>query len=357
MPQSDPSRTEDATPKRIKKAREEGQVPRSQEGGKTASVLMGLIVMHLYIGFLADDMLELFNWAFSQPFTISITPDNVYSMFVFIAQRIAVMVLPVILPIGFLVYIITRLQVGPLWSTKVFQPKLGKLFNIVGGLKRMVGSLQTVVNLGKSIIIATCVAVACYKVIMHEMPNFVPLFDASPFGIATYILEASSRLVLYALLPMIILTIADIFYQRWEYFEGLKMTKDEVKDERRQAEGDPKVKAQQRQKMMEMMAQRMLQDVPRADVVITNPTHIAIAIKYDPLEAPAPLILAKGADHMAEKIKEVARENGVPIRENKPLARALYKMVEVGDLIPEELYQAVATILAQLFKFRSQHGG
>jgi len=126
------------------------------------------------------------------------------------------------------------------------------------------------------------------------------------------------------------------------------MTKHEVKDERRQAEGDPKVKQKQRQKMLETIAKRMMEAVPKADVVITNPTHYAVALQYDPLTAPAPIVVAKGLDHLALRIKDVAREHNVPIHENKPLARALYKQVEVGDMIPEEMYQAVAAILAQI---------
>ena len=132
----------------------------------------------------------------------------------------------------------------------------------------------------------------------------------------------------------------------------MKMTKDEVKDEQKQAEGDPVVKGQQRKKMMETMNKRMLADVPKADVVVTNPTHIAVALSYKAGEAPAPVVLAKGADFMAEKIKEVARENKVPIRENVPLARALYKSTEVGDMIPEELYKAVAAVLASIWKLK-----
>ena len=169
-------------------------------------------------------------------------------------------------------------------------------------------------------------------------------------GLAAYILSAAARMVAYALIPMLLIAVADLIYTRWDYEEQLKMTKEEVKDERKQAEGDPKVKQHQRQKMMAVMAKRMMQKVPEADVVITNPTHIAVALRYDALLAPAPVVLAKGVDFVAEKIKEIARENNVPIRENKPLAQALYKSVEIGDTIPEELFQAVAQILAQLWK-------
>jgi len=159
-------------------------------------------------------------------------------------------------------------------------------------------------------------------------------------------------MVIYALVPMLVLAIADVVYTRWEYEENLKMTKDEVKDERKQAEGDPKIKQQQKMKMLRVMAQRMLTKVPKADVVITNPTHVAVALTYNVKEAPAPVVVAKGLDYLAEKIKEIAREHNVPIREDKPLAQALYKSVEVGQTIPEELYQAVASILAHLHKFK-----
>ncbi len=130
------------------------------------------------------------------------------------------------------------------------------------------------------------------------------------------------------------------------------MTKDEVKDERKNAEGDPVIKNKQKQKMMQVMASRMLQSVPKADVVVTNPTHLAVALRYNAQESPAPIVIAKGADHLAEKIKEIARQNNVPVRENVPLARALYKAVEIGDMIPEELYKAVATLLASIWKLK-----
>jgi flagellar biosynthetic protein FlhB len=165
-------------------------------------------------------------------------------------------------------------------------------------------------------------------------------------------LSTGAQMVIIAMVPMLLIAAADLWYTRWDYEENLKMTKDEVKDERKQMEGDPEIKQQQKSKMLQSMSQRMMQDVPKADVVITNPVHLAVALKYDPMQAPAPMVLAKGANRVAERIKDIARENNIPIRENKPLAQALYKMVEIGDAIPEELYQAVAAILAQLHRFR-----
>ena len=157
------------------------------------------------------------------------------------------------------------------------------------------------------------------------------------------------------MLPLIAIAIFDVWQSRYAYNESLKMTKDEVKDERKQSEGDPVIKNKQKQKMMEVMARRMLADVPKADVVVTNPTHIAVALSYNPSQAPAPVVLAKGVNRLAEKIKEVARENRVPIRENVPLARALYKSVEVGEMIPEDLYKAVAAVLASIWRLKPRN--
>jgi flagellar biosynthetic protein FlhB len=180
----------------------------------------------------------------------------------------------------------------------------------------------------------------------------MPLFYQTTHTFAIFLLSNGYDMVLYTLGPMCVIAVLDVWYARWDYEENMKMTKDEVKDEQKQSIGDPAVKAQQKRKMMEFMQRRMLKDVPKADVVITNPTHIACALRYDPRETPAPQLLAKGVDHLAEKIKEIARENHIPIRENKPLAQALYKSVEIGQTIPEDLYQAVASILAQLDKFK-----
>ena len=188
--------------------------------------------------------------------------------------------------------------------------------------------------------------------IWREHENFLPMYNATAEGVASYMLNMAFTLASYAMLPILAITAFDIWQSRFAYRENMKMTKDEVKDERKNAEGDPIIKSKQRQKMMEVMSKRMLQSVPQADVVVTNPKHIAVALRYNAQEFPAPMVVAKGAEHLAEKIKEIAREHTVPIRENVPLARALYKAVEIGEMIPEELYKAVATLLASIWKLK-----
>ncbi len=351
MAQNDPSRTERATSKRRNKARKEGSVPKSQELPKPVTLLVALLALQLYLETIRAEMEDLMRWFFQDGFIFELTRTSIYSLFKHCVLSMAMMTLPVMLAIAVAAYVAVRLQVGKLWAPKVFEPKL-KIFNIVSGLKKILISKQTLVRLAKSVFMAAAVALGPYIVLKQAFSEVIPLFYQTPANIAGYVLSAGQTMFYYALTPMILIGIGDLVYTRWDYEENLKMTKGEIKDERKQAEGDPAIKSKQRQKMMAVMMRRMMQDVPKADVVITNPTHLAIAIRYNVMEAPAPVVLAKGAGAVAERIKEIAREHCVPVRENKPLARALYKVVEVGDTIPEEFYQAVAAILAQIYKSR-----
>jgi len=349
MAQHDPSRTENATPKRRNKARGDGNVPKSQELPKPLTLLFGLLMLQLYLGTIRTEIENLMGWFFTEGFVFELTPASVYSLFRDCLYSISIMVLPIMMVIAVAAFITVRLQVGQLWAPKVFKPKF-KMFNVLSGLKKLLISKQTFVRLAKSIFMAAAVAIGPYIVLKQAFGEVIPLFYQPAENIAAYVLKSGQTMFYYALTPMILIGIADLLYTRWDYGENLKMTKSEVKDERKQAEGDPAIKSKQRQKMMAVMMRRMMQDVPKADVVITNPTHLAIAIRYNAMEAPAPMVLAKGAGAVAQRIKDIARENNVPIRENKPLARALYKVIEVGDTIPEEFYQAVAAILAQIYK-------
>ena len=347
----DPSKTEQATPKRVREARQKGNVPKSQEVSKAVSILGGLIGLFAFIGFMSSEMMRLFRHFLVAGPTFVVNDNNVMELMRWLSVSLAKMLLPLMLIIAVMVYISLRVQVGKLWTTKVFEFKMEK-FNPINGLKRMLFSAQTFIRLGKSLLQALFIGLAPLIVLKREMPRFADLYHMDAAGVAIYILTISSKMVIYALVPMIGIAAADWWYTRWDYQENLKMSKDEVKDERKQQEGDPLVKGQMRQKMMKMSARRMMKEVPKADVVITNPTHIAVALRYNAMEAPAPMVVAMGADRVAERIKEVAREHRVPIREYKALARALYKQTEVGDIIPADLFQAVAIILAQIWKTR-----
>ncbi len=347
----DPSKTEQATPKRVRKQRQEGNVPKSQELGKAVSLGGGMAVLFVWIGTMNEYIQTIFRRFFIHSWEFDPNPQNVYALFLEIVIELAKILLPVLAFLGLLAIIAQRIQVGKLWTTKVFKFKWER-FNIIKGLKQMIVSPQTILRTLKSLLFSIILCIIPAIVLWNEHENFLPLFDSTPEGVASYMLNMAFKLACYAMGPILVITAFDVWQSRYAYKEGMKMTKQEVKDEHKNSEGDPIIKNKQRQKMMEVMGKRMLQAVPQADVVVTNPNHIAVALRYNSQESQAPVVIAKGADHLAEKIKEVAREHNVPIRENVPLARALYKAVEIGEMIPEELYKAVATLLASIWKLK-----
>lgn len=350
----DPSKTEKATPKQRDKQRKEGNVSKGQELTKTLVLVAGVFAVRALFENLRITLSETYVHTFTKLVMLQdVDQEKAYELFKWGTFLLMKMVLPIMLIMAFIAFVCERVQVGQLWTTKPLKPKFKKMFNIMAGIKKIMFSPEAFVRLGKSLLQAAAVGVAPYIVMKQEMHNIIPLFYMTPAGLASYILSVAFTMMKYALVPMVVIAALDLFYSRWKYEEGIKMSKDEIKDERKQMEGDPKVKAKQQQTFMEFMAKRLRAEVPKADVVVTNPTHFAVALRYNVMEAPAPIVLAKGADRIAAEIKEIARENNIPIRENKPLAQALYKQVEVGETIPEELFQAVASILAQLDKFQS----
>lgn len=350
--QKDPSRTEKATPKRRNKMRQEGNVPKSQELGKMASLYGGMAIFTLWIGPLNDGMKEVFRQFFGGGMWKFLpTTESAYALALDLTFQVAYMIAPILLALAVIAYVVQRLQVGRLWTLKVFKFKLSR-FNIISGLQKTLFSPSTILRALKSLLFSVILSLIPAYVIYRQFDNFLPLYYATPEGVAGYMLEMARLILFYTAIPLLCITIFDVWQTRYAYEESMKMTKDEVKDERKQMEGDPVIKNKQRAKMMEFSMKRMMQNVPKADVVVTNPTHLAVALRYNAAEAPAPVVVAKGANHLAERIKEIARENHVPIRENVPLARALYKSVEIGDMIPETLYKAVATLLASIWKLK-----
>jgi flagellar biosynthetic protein FlhB len=222
-------------------------------------------------------------------------------------------------------------------------------------MKRFV-SLKSLVELGKSIIKILFIGGIAYLILKSDLEEFPNLIQQEVGQIVVFIARVSLKLFFLVSLAMIVLAVLDYIYQRWQYEQDLKMTKQEVKDEFKQSQGDPKVKARIRGVQLEMARRRMMEAVPEADVVITNPTHLAIALKFDSREMIAPRVVAKGAGFVAQRIREIAEENRIPLVEEKPLAQALYKMVEIGDYIPAELYRAVAEVLAYVYRLKGMYG-
>ena len=354
MPQKDPSRTEQATPKRREKAREEGNVPRSDEVSKVATLLVGVLALRLFVGYIGFQVENIFDWSFDQSASFELTRNNLHKLLSFCLTKLGLILLPVMAALAVISFLSVRLQVGQLFTAKVFQPKMDK-FNPVTGIKNQILSLQSVVNVLRSVFQMGAIALVATVFVLAKMDEFLPLFHQHVKGIVASLLQMSFELVLCLIIPMLIIAVVHFFYTRWDYEENLKMTKQEVEDEHKQSYGNPELKQEQRKRMQGASQGRMSQEVPKADVIVTNPVRLAVALRYDPVEYPAPVVLAKGAGRVAEKIREIAEEHKVPIRENKPLAQALYKEVEVGEVIPEELYQAVASILAGLDSFRKRY--
>ena len=248
-------------------------------------------------------------------------------------------------------FIVTVYQVGWKVTAKPMEPKLSK-FNPVNGFKRIF-SKDSLFELLKSIVKVGVIAYVAYTNVVDEADNLFILYDIS---LNQAIALTGNIIIDFGIeisIIFIVIGLIDYIYQKWKFGEDMKMTKQEVKDEYKNTEGNPEIKGRIRQKMREASQRRMMQDVPKADVVITNPTHFAVAIKYDAEVSKAPIVVAKGEDYLAQKIKEVAREHNVEIVENKPLARMLYHNVDIGAEIPPELYQAVAEVLAMVYHMKN----
>ncbi len=350
-------KTEQPTSKKLSDARKEGKVAKSKEVVNGFSLLGFFLSLKLFIAFVGDRFSEIFTWIYAIIPDIvemngsGLTIQTISGIFRNIFTKMLFILLP-FLTIGFITHFVANLvQVGWKITFKPLQPKLSK-FNPISGFKRIF-SKQSLVNLILALAKITLVFYIAYICIRDQADNLFLLYDVNLINalnlIFNLIIEAGIKIsVIY-----IILGFADYAYQKHKFTNDMKMTKQEVKDEYKNAEGDPKIKGKQRQRMMESSRRRMMNNVPQADVVITNPTHIAVAIKYDNTKDEAPRVVAKGEDYLAFKIKNLAKDTGVPVVENKPLARALYATVEIDEVIPPELYQAVAEILAVVYTNRA----
>jgi flagellar biosynthetic protein FlhB len=243
---------------------------------------------------------------------------------------------------------------GFLFSTKPIEPKFSKILPKFGEyFRKTLFSFEGLFNVAKSIVKVVIIGFAAYLVIRGDMDTLLSLINVSLWSAIVYIAGMTAKLLIMTSIIFLVIAIPDYIVQRRQFMESLKMTRQEVKEEYKMMEGDPLVKSRLRQRMHEMLSQNMAATIPKADVIITNPTHFAVAIQWDRQTMQAPMVSAKGQDGVAQRIKEIAREAGVPIMENKPLARALYAEVEIGDIIPEDYYAALATILAKVYAMDS----
>jgi len=341
--------TEDASDKRLEDARKKGQVVTSREPSTAISflILASLSVTGLgaWIAGRSEGLLKRF---LSGEVKVDMTPEGMQTLLIDLSIDIAAMVLPIALPMVLLGVLVIFLVTGPVFTFETLQPKMEKV-SPLKGLGRLFSS-KSLAEFVKSVSKLSMISFVCFYIVSDL---FLPAIHSSRESVSDIVmLMVHGSLSIVGLVAALYFTIAlaDVIYQRWEHAKSMKMSMKEVRDEHKESEGDPQLKAKIRQIQMEQAQNRMMADVPKADVVITNPTHFAVALRYDAAKGSAPQVVAKGKDQIAQKIKAIAKENGVPIRENKLLARSLFKDVEIGQQIPEKLFEAVAVILAEIFK-------
>lgn len=348
-------KTEEPTAKKLNDARKKGQTAKSIDFTAAVALLLLFVILKIYLGSMGNLFLETYNDWFqnlakykNSEFDLNIACSLVGEVFIRVIQIAA----PFFVVI-FVVTIITLLfQVKWKISFEPMKPKLSK-FSPISGAKRLF-SKDKLIDLLKSILKQAAMVIVVYDFLQDRWPIIYNMYSYTLPQALAIIGDIIINIGLRISMIFLIISFGDMFYQKWKFHQDMKMTKQEVKDEYKQSEGDPKVKSQQRARMRQAAQRRMMQDLPKADVVITNPTHLAVAIKYDKEEHEAPVVIAKGADYLAERIKNVARENAIEIVENKPLARMLYHNVEIGSQIPPELYQMVAEVLAYVYGLKGK---
>lgn len=349
----DDGKTEEPTGKRLSQAREEGDIIVSQEVKSAASLAAILVVVWWVLPPMMTKAKSYLAILMAQPHLIRVTNESeLVEMLRGLAARMALLMavpLAVLLGTGF---VAAFGQTGWLVTTKKITPDLNKL-NPLNGLKRIF-SLNGAVDLGKNILKLVLVAFLFYLVVRGKV-HFLPLLPTMDLpDILAFLHQILVRLLMTILAVQIVIAGGDYMYQRHQYMKKLRMTKQEVKDEHRQSEGDPMVKARIRGLRLQRARQRMMAAVPKADVVVTNPTHFACALKYDPDSMSAPVLVAKGQDLIAFRIRELAEQHDIMIVENPPLARALYAAVEIDREVPPEHYKAVAEVISYVFRLKGK---
>ena len=342
-------KTEDATPKKKDEARKKGQIAKSKDVALALTLLASTLVL-ISLGAYAINEFKLTLIAFLNSYlNTALTYNSAQNIMIIAVWRVAIVLLPMIVPIMLIGVLANLLQTGFLISNEPIKMDFKKL-SPISGFKRMF-SVKTFAELIKDLTLVTVVGLVGYNFVSSNFTTILNMWNLNAIGMLSAIGTLTISIFFRVTLLMIVIAICDYIFQWFQYNKDLKMTKQEVKEEFKQDEGDPQIKSKIRQKQRDMAMRRMMSEVPKATVVITNPTHISVALKYVQ-GSDAPIVTAKGADLVALKIKQVAKENDVPIIENKPLARLIFEQVEIDNQIPAEMYQAVAEILAIVYKLK-----
>ncbi|SCA57906.1 Flagellar biosynthetic protein FlhB [Candidatus Terasakiella magnetica] len=350
--EDDASKTEEPTEKKLSKAKEEGQVSQSQEIKSWATFFSAALFV-MFIGpYFAKSVVEpiIFYWA--DGYQVRIDENSIIVLFEQMLSDMGIRVLPLLFAFMITAVLSGVFQTGMIWAPKKIEPKLSNI-SLKKGIKKMV-SVRSVVELVKTIFKMTLVGGAAFAVVLPVYTNVEILPSYDVFQLLELMYDVSIYILITVTALMSLIAGLDFAYQRYTFMKQMKMTKQEVKDEHKQSEGDPQIKAKIRQLRMERARQRMMAAVPTSDVIVTNPTHYACALEYKQDDMQAPKLVAKGMDDLAMRIREVGEANEVPIVENPPLARALYASVEIDQEIPAEHYAAVAEVIGYVMRLKGQ---
>jgi len=343
----DQEKTEEPSSKKIEDARKDGNVPKSQDTSAFVTLVVALVAFLALLPWIESRIVYLYFY-YQSLIGTEITKEATFQISMISFREVLFMVIPLSLAVAISGILANVMQTGFIFTTKPLIPDLSKL-DPMKGLKNLF-SMKKAVETIKIIIKVGMILWVCYYFLLSftkELPTVIyfPLYDQ-----LAWLKEKMLILIAVILLLFLVLALADLMFVRYNYFKSLRMSKQELKDEYKQMEGDPKIKAKIRQIQMQMTKKRMMQEIPQADVVITNPTHYAVAIRYNQEKEAAPKVIAKGTDYIALRIKEIAMNYNIQIVENPPLARELYKKCNIGEIIPENLYKAVAEVLAFVYK-------
>lgn len=348
------SRTERPTAKRLSEAKRKGNVPRSPDFTSAAMIVIGMVTLYASGGYMIAVLKGAGARWWSSAGTFRLTDANAYHLLLDTFLVIALVILPIFAILTVSGLLINHLQepISVSWERISFS--LDKI-NPVNGFQRLF-SVDSIVSGIKSALKILIIGYVSYRVLRDETASLIYLAEGDISSIMSYLSHLIFRLVLNCAGTLLLLSFLDLLYVKWRFIENLKMTKVEVKEEMKQMEGDPTIKGKIRRAQLAAARRRMRVIIPTADVVVTNPTHYAVALKYDRETMGAPVVLVKGVDHMALQIRELAREFRVTIVENRPLARELYDGVDEGEEIPEKLYTAVAEVLAYVYGVKGKKG-
>ena len=348
----DQDKTEPATPKKLEDARKKGQVANSREVSSVIVLLSALMAFYFGGGWMFGKLSLIMTRTLSNLYFQNFKVETAHLLLWDLFQQIFFLLAPLLMVVAIGGVLSNVAQTGFMLTAEPLTPKISKL-NPISGIKRLFSTRSLVESL-KSVIKVMIIGGVAYSMLRGEMDQIPALIELNINGIMRFIGTASLKLGFYTCLVLVVLAGIDLMFQRWQHERDLRMSKQEVKDEYRQREGDPMIRSRIRAVQREMAMKRMMSSVPDATVVITNPTHLAIALKFD-RSMQAPVVVAKGAGVIAQRIRAIANENDVPVVEQKPLARALYKSVDIDGYIPAELYHAVAEILAYVYRLKGMN--